>query len=308
MSKDGLILLDKPPHVTSHQVVLEIREILGTKKVGHYGTLDPLATGLLVVAVGKATKLFPFFSKADKVYEGQIRLGYSTDTYDSLGKPTSQERENFPSKQRITSAMKRFEGEIDQAPPPFSAKKYKGTPLYVLARRKEEFELRSNRVIVHFFKLTSYDPPFLHFSVKCSSGTYIRSLAHNLGQDLGCGAHLSHLIRTRNGDFDLNLAYSVKDVRRHVEKGEAEHILLPMEILLPQFPKVILKERGTILAKNGNIIFSEDILRVFPQDKWFLDPSQEQTFRLFSQEGKLLALGKRVPHQVGIHPFLVVDS
>jgi len=305
---DGLLLVDKPPCVTSHHVVLEIRKIIRTKKVGHYGTLDPMATGLLVVAVGKATRLFPFFSKADKVYQGQIRLGYSTDTYDSQGEPVSQEKEDFPSKQRLVKVMKKFQGEIDQIPPPFSAKKYKGKPLYVLARKKEEFKLTSSKVFVHFFDLTSYNPPFLHFAVKCSSGTYVRSLAHNLGQALECGAHLSHLTRTKVGDFDLDQAYSLEDMKRLVKGGKTEGVLFPLETLLPQFPKVILNESGTALVRNGNLIFPEDILSIFPQDNSLLVPTQEHIFKLFNKEGKLLAFGRKDIQRGSIHPFLVIGS
>jgi tRNA pseudouridine55 synthase len=305
---DGLLLVDKPPCVTSHHVVCEIRKIVRTKKVGHYGTLDPMATGLLVVAVGKATRLFPFFSKTDKVYQGQIRLGYSTDTYDSEGEPASQEREDFPSKQRLVKEMKKFQGEIDQIPPPFSAKKYKGKPLYVLARRKEQFELSSRKVFVHYFDLTSYDPPFVHFAVKCSSGTYIRSLAHNLGQALGCGAHLSHLTRIKVGDFGLDQAYSLEDIKRLIKRGKTEGVLFPLETLLPQFPKVVLNESGTALVRNGNIVFPEDILSIFPQDNSLLVPTQEHIFRLFNKEGKLLAFGKKDIQRGSIQPFLVIGS
>ena len=308
MTVDGLLLLDKPSYITSHRVVLEIRKIIHAKKVGHYGTLDPLATGLLVVAVGRATRLFPFFSKADKVYKGQIQLGHSTDTYDSQGEPTSPEKKDFPSKRRLVKVMKRFEGEIDQIPPPYSAKKYKGKPLYVLARKKEEFELRSSRVFVHYFELTSYNPPFLHFTVKCSSGTYIRSLAHNLGQALGCGAHLASLTRIKVGDFDLDQAYSLEDIRRLVEGGKTEDVLLPLETLFPQFPKIILKESGVALVKNGNPIFPEHILSIFPQDNSLSAPTQEHIFKLFSEKGKMLAFGRRDPQRYSIHPFLVIDS
>lgn len=307
---DGLILVDKPPNVTSHRVVLEIRKILHTKRAGHYGTLDPMVTGLLIVAIGKATRLFPFFSKVDKVYQGQIRLGYSTDTFDSQGQLTSQEKKDYPSEHRLLQMMKRFEGEIEQVPPPFSAKKYKGKPLYTLARKKKPFELKTSIVFVHFFRLISYTPPFFDFTVKCSSGTYVRSLAHNLGEALGCGAHLSQLVRTKVGDFDLRQAFSLEDLRRCVQEGKTDRLLLPLEILLPEFPKVVLKESGSDLAKNGRCIFREDILNIFPQDSSFLDLSKEKEiiFKLFSMEGKLLALGRKVPEREGIHPFLVIES
>lgn len=307
---DGLILVDKPRDITSHRVVLEIRRLLDIKKVGHYGTLDPLATGLVVVAVGKATKLFPFFSKTDKEYTGRIRLGFSTDTYDSTGEPSSEECLKYPSQAYLLEIMGGFRGEIKQFPPPFSAKKYKGKPLYTLARQKKEFELRPNKVFVHNFRLAAYEPPFLDFQVSCSSGTYIRSLAHDLGQALGCGAHLSQLVRTSVGIFKLEDGFPLEKIMRHSEQGEIDQFLIPMEVLLPEFPKIVLKESGASLVKNGNLVFPENILKVLDQDSGlsaFLEGG-EATLRLFSVEGKLLALGRRVPEKKGIHPFLVIDS
>ena len=164
---DGLILVDKPQNFTSHDIVLRIRNILNIKKVGHYGTLDPLATGLMLLALGKATRFFPFFSTTDKVYEGLIRLGFSTDTYDSAGKPTSSEEKNYPQKDSLLKAMKKFEGEIQQLPPPYSAKKYKGKPLYALVRGKKEFELRPSKIFIYFFQLIKYNPPLIKFKAKC---------------------------------------------------------------------------------------------------------------------------------------------
>lgn len=307
---DGLILIDKPQYFTSHRVVIEIRKILSIRKVGHYGTLDPIVTGLLVVAVGKATKLFPFFSKADKVYKGQIRLGYSTDTYDSQGKNTSSEKKVYPSKEHLLGMMKKFEGEMDQIPPPFSAKKYKGKPLYALAREKKEFELRSNKVFIYFFRIKDYNPPFISFAVKCSSGTYIRSLAHDLGQVFGCGAHLSQLTRTEVGNFNLKDGFSLEKVKRFIEKGKIDEFLIPLEVLFPEYPKIILKEDGSTLARNGNLIFPEKILKIFQQESHFSDTSEEEEiiYKLFSIEGKLLALARKIPEKNCLHPFLVIDS
>lgn len=306
---DGLILVGKPPNVTSHSIVLQIRNILGIRRVGHYGTLDPMATGLLVVAVGKATRLFPFFSKTDKAYKGQIRLGYSTDTYDSQGQPTSQETEVLPSEKSLIQAMKSYEGEITQIPPPFSAKKYKGKPLYALARQKKEFELKPQMVVIHSFRLSSYKPPFIHFTVHCSSGTYVRSLAHGLGQKLGCGAHLSQLTRTKVGDFSLSEAFSLEEIEKHIREGRTEQILIPLEFVLPEFPKVVLKEEGAVLAKRGQFVYPEDIVNIFSQEIGVSDLSEnkEVIFKLFSLEGKLLAFGRKIPDKNGIHPFLVLD-
>jgi len=307
---DGLILVDKPQDFTSHRVVIEIRKLLARSKVGHYGTLDPLATGLVVVAVGKATRLFPFFSKVDKEYHGRIRLGFSTDTYDSTGESTSEECLEYPSQARLLEALLEFQGEIEQLPPPFSAKKYKGKPLYALVRQNKEFELRPNKVIVHAFRLTSYEPPILDFEVACSSGTYIRSLAHDLGQLLECGAHLTQLVRTSVGSFKLKDGFSLEKIRESIEQGKIDQFLIPMEILLPEFPKIVLNESGALLARNGNFVFPENVLKVLDQDNGLVAPSDEGdvTFRLFNVEGKLLALGKRAPEKGGIHPFLVIDS
>ena len=221
---DGLILVDKPFNFTSHMVVNEIRKIIKTKKVGHYGTLDPLATGLIIIAVGKATKLFPFYSKADKAYSGKIKLGYSTDTYDAQGQPTSPVKKDFPSQDYLLEVMKKFEGQIDQIPPPFSAKKYKGKPLYLLARQKKFMELKPSRVCIHSFQLQEYTPPFISFKLRCSSGTYVRSIAHDLGQRLGCGAHLYELSRTEIGDFQLKDAHSLENIKTFIQQGKIDEL------------------------------------------------------------------------------------
>lgn len=307
---DGLILVDKPQNFTSHDIVVKIRNILNTKKVGHYGTLDPLATGLMILALGKATRLFPFFSSADKVYEGIIKLGFSTDTYDSTGKPTSSIEKKYPFKANLLKVMKKFEGKIHQVPPPYSAKKYKGKPLYALARGKKEFELRASKIFIHFFRLLRYNPPLLKFKVKCSSGTYIRSLAHDLGQSLGCGAHLSELTRTEVGNFNIKESFSLEEIKGLNKEGKSDEFILPLESLLPEFPKIILKQRGSVLARNGNIISPENIFKVIYGESSFPDlpDEKERVFRMFSAEGRFLALAKKVPEKNGFHPFLVVDS
>ncbi len=307
---DGLILVDKPQNFTSHRVVLQMRTLLGIKKVGHYGTLDPLATGLIVLAAGKATRLFPFFSKADKSYKARIRFGYSTDTYDSTGKPTSKEGATYPSRSRLLKGIRGFLGEIEQLPPPYSAKKYKGKPLYALARQNKEFELKPSRVIVHDLRLISYEAPFLEFEVECSSGTYIRSLAHDLGQVLSCGAHLDRLVRTSVGNFRLENAFSMETIAEYAAQGKIDRCLIPMELLLPEFPKVVLEEHGTFLARNGNLIFPENVLKVINQESSQIPLLLEEKtiFRLFSIDGQLLAFGRKDPEKNGIHPFLVIDS
>jgi tRNA pseudouridine55 synthase len=300
---DGIILIDKPQGATSHDMVAEARKILNFKKIGHFGTLDPLATGLLVLAAGKATRLFPFFSREDKVYEGSARLGHSTDTYDSEGRPTSPEKTEFPPEQPLTEALKKFEGTLLQKPPSYSAKKHMGKPLYKLARAHQEVPLKPSQVFVHSFQIRGYRPPFLDFEVKCSSGTYIRSLVHDLGRDLGCGAHLTALRRISSGRFRLKDARSMPEVRGLSEAGDFEKFLIPMEILLPEFPKVILDETGSRLAGHGQAISAEHFLKVISTDPTL---PEGQILRLFSPSGRLLALARRKKPGESYHPFVVL--
>jgi tRNA pseudouridine55 synthase len=307
---DGLILVNKPKGITSHDVVAQIRNILGIQKVGHYGTLDPLASGLVLVAVGKTTRLFPFYSKKDKIYTGRIRLGFSTDTYDSTGKPTSSEIKEYPQKAALLNSMKKFVGKIEQVSPAYSAKKYKGKPLYKLVRGKKDYELRSSKISVYFFDLIQFTPPELEFKAGCSSGTYLRSLAHDLGQHLECGAHLSELTRTAIGEYHLDESMDLEKIKHFNEEGKIEEFLIPIESLLPEFPKIILNERGSVLAKNGNNVFPENIQKIIHDESYVKSTSQtkETYFRMFSLEGKFLALARRTSGKTDFHPFLVIDA
>ena len=307
---DGIILVHKPKKLTSHDVVKQIRKIFGIKKVGHFGTLDPMATGLMLVGVGKATRLFPFFSKMDKVYQGQIKLGFSTDTYDATGKMVSSETTQYPSKKTLLTAMGKYEGDILQTPPPYSAKKYKGKPLYYLARKKKEFRASPTQIHVHYFRLSSFTPPYIEFEVKCSSGTYIRSIAHELGEDLNCGAHLSRLNRTEIGKYHLRDSYSLGKVLNFFEKQQWEKFFISIKLLLPEFPKVMLDTRGATHARHGNTIDPESVTKIHPPEHSLPDilPEQEQVFRIFSPDGQFIAMAKRIPNSSSFHPFLVLET
>jgi len=306
---DGIILVHKPPGITSHDVVEKIRKILNEKKVGHYGTLDPMATGLVVIALGKATRLFQFFSKENKVYKGQIRLGYSTNTYDSSGKKTSVEINNFPSRDKILEEMRKFEGEILQVPPVFSAKKFRGKPLYVLARENKEVKLVPSKISIYFFHLKNYNPPIIDFEVKCSSGTYIRSLAHDLGQSLGCGAHISQLLRISSGNFNLKASFQLEKIEELTMEGKTEEFILPLKILLPEIPKVIVNDTCLSLVKNGNMIFPENILKVSSLNLYSTESKREKKniYKIFSSDGSLLAFAKMIDENNCFHPFIVID-
>jgi len=307
---DGILLINKPPGLTSHDVVQRIRKSLSIQKVGHFGTLDPMATGLMIVAVGKATRFFPFYSKLDKNYRGQIRLGFATNTYDAEGKPSMPENTAYPSEKDVLEKMAELVREIEQTPPPYSAKKFKGKPLYVYARKNQEVKTRPVTVRIDAFRLESYDAPFLRFKVSCSSGTYIRSLAHELGRSLECGAHLTQLERTAIGSYEIRSSISLQDLDRHVREGTIEKVFIPIESLLPELPKIILNEEGITVVQNGNIVLAEHI-QALPSEIEDLSSTQTEPInicRLFSPYGRLLALGKPFPEKKGLHPYLVIDS
>jgi tRNA pseudouridine55 synthase len=283
---DGLILVRKPPFWTSHDVVAFLRRTLGEKRVGHFGTLDPLATGLLLGAIGRATRLFPYFGAYPKSYEARIRLGIATDTYDAEGSPTAPECVDLPDPERLAAALRQFEGEIDQLPPPYSAKKHLGKPLYAYARKNQEVERRPSRVRLHSVRLRSYAPPIAEVEIVCSSGTYIRSLAHDLGRNLGCGAHLDGLVRTAIGPFELPGARDPEEIRSLQEAGRTSEFLIPLENLLTELPAYVLADEEEAAVLNGR-----SILRTAPAPS---SPGGDvvPVVRLIGPEGRLLALAK----------------
>jgi tRNA pseudouridine55 synthase len=222
--KDGLLLLDKDPGFTSHDAVQRARRILKQKRIGHCGTLDPDATGLLLLTLGTATRLTRFLIRAPKVYEGVIRFGVTTDTYDAAGTVVSEapaEAVAALTLPAVAEAMRGFEGEIEQQPPPFSAKKIKGVKYYELARRGEEVPAETKEVTIYEFSpIGEIEDGRLAFRLSCSSGTYARGLAHDLGVALGTGAHLAALRRTRIGSFAVESALRLPDLEQAVSQGE----------------------------------------------------------------------------------------
>ncbi|MHB8055425.1 MAG: tRNA pseudouridine(55) synthase TruB [Candidatus Aminicenantales bacterium] len=298
---DGLVLVRKPSGPTSHDCVVRLRKILQTKKIGHFGTLDPFAEGLLLLGVGRATRLFPYFGVSDKTYEGRIRLGFATDTYDRTGTPSGSEAASLPGEEEVRAAMARFPGEIDQAVPSFSAKKLAGKPLYAYARNGIEVERRSARIRIDRFDLRAFLPPDLDFEVACSAGTYIRSLAHDLGAALGCGAHLAALTRTSSGPYRLENAQTLEDIESAASAGRMEGFLFPMESLLGHLPAAELTESGRALIKNGrSVSLSNPALAALSGPL----PPEGGTLRLFDAEKRLIALA-RVRADEGA-PFLVL--
>ncbi len=209
---DGVLLVDKSAGPTSHDVVDAVRSILGIKRVGHCGTLDPNATGLLVIVIGKATKLSEQFTAADKVYEGAMVLGVETDSYDADGKVVSTTQPPPLTVEQLNQTAKKFTGDIMQIPPMVSAVKKDGIPLYKLARKGINVKREPRPVHIYDFTFHNYIEPIAWFSVSCSKGTYVRSLVHDFGKELGCGAHLKHLRRTVSGKFSVKDAIKFEDL------------------------------------------------------------------------------------------------
>ena len=220
--RDGLLLVDKHPDCTSHDVVQRVRRLLEQRKVGHCGTLDPKATGLLTITAGKATRLTRFLVRAPKVYAGSIRFGVTTDTYDAAGEVIEKNPIDELDTAAIRAAMEGFVGRYEQAAPPFSAKKHQGVRYYEMARRGEKVpEARKEVEIFEFQATGDLEDGCLPFRTGCSSGTYVRSLAHELGAALGCGAHLAELRRLQVGPFDLDRALDLEELERRESAGES---------------------------------------------------------------------------------------
>lgn len=278
---NGILVIDKPAGLTSHDVVQRVRRITQERSVGHLGTLDPMATGVLPLLLGKFTRLAQFFGDADKEYEGTIRFGFATATYDAEGEPLDSEKPANFSNAELEAAVASLTGRIQQMPPPFSAKKVAGVPAYKLARKGEAPELRAVEVEVAEFKLwpgikpasTADSISVLHnthyrtlynFHARVGSGTYIRSLAHDLGQKLGCGAHLASLRRTRSGEFSLDQAASLESLTLE----SLSTALVNPKAILAGVPNVVLRSDETMRIRHGNatnlpVFSAANLVKVF---------------------------------------------
>lgn len=235
---DGALVVDKPRGKTSHDAVEAVRRLAGFRQVGHLGTLDPLATGVLVLLLGRATRLAQFYSARRKRYAAGIRFGFATDTYDADGQAQGPDgAPNLDAALLERLAAERV-GPFEQAPPPFSAKKIQGRPAYEFARKKQAVELKPVEVEIFEFKLNGVEGSMARFVIECSSGTYIRSLAHEMGQRLGCGAHLAEITRTAVGEFWLEQAIQLEELAEAARTGRFGDCVIPLERLLPNFPRV----------------------------------------------------------------------
>jgi tRNA pseudouridine55 synthase len=277
---NGLLVLDKPSGVTSHDVVSIVRRATGEKSIGHLGTLDPMATGVLPLLLGKYTRLAQFFGQAEKHYTGHIRFGFATDTFDAEGVASGDVSPLTHSLAELVALGSRFHGEMDQMPPIYSAKKINGVAAHKLARSGVEVAVKPARITIHQFALTGLEGDTASFVMAVSAGGYVRSVVHELGQAAGCGAHLSTLRRTRAGVFGLEQAISIEQLKQ-ASVSELEALLPHPRTLLPEMPSVTVDEQMAGRIRNGMQVNLPDF-SVAPLVKVFTSPSD------------LLAIVKRV--------------
>ena len=265
---NGVIIIDKPAGLTSHDVVNRVRRILGQRSVGHLGTLDPSATGVLPIVLGNLTRLAQFYAHSEKTYEGVIRFGFATDTYDSNGEPTSSPQSVQLDAADVRALAADFHGTIEQIPPPFSAKKVAGVPAYKLARKKQPVELKPVTIEIKEFEILEVAADQATFRARVASGTYIRSVAHEMGQKLGCGAHLASLRRTSVAEFTIADAHTLAAVEAARQQGIAESLLIHPRKLVPQLPSVTATEENAALIRSGRAVNLPEMSRA-PQVKVF---------------------------------------
>ena len=292
MPLNGVLVVDKPAGWTSHDVVARCRRILGERSIGHLGTLDPMATGVLPLVLGKMTRLCQFYGASEKSYEGTIRLGVATDTYDADGEPVGEPQTVQVSLEDIQAAVLDFIGLISQMPPPFSAKKIKGVPAYKLARKKQDVELQPVEVEVKEFTILNLAGDVVEFRCRVSSGTYVRSLAHELGQKLGCGAHLASLRRTAVAEFSIEQALSLEQVEQAAREGRAAEICIHPRRVLPEIPSVTATEEDVAKIRHGRAVNLPELSR----SKWV---------KVFAGQTELVCLASRVAGTL-FHPKVVL--
>lgn len=255
----GVLVIDKPVGLTSHDIVQIIRKGTNIRRAGHTGTLDPRASGVLVILIGPAVRLSEYVSASDKRYQAVVRLGATTDTYDADGRVLSSSPVNVTENQ-FMDALDSFVGEIEQVPPPYSAVKVKGRKAYDMAREGEEVELQPRKIQVYSLELLEWEPPEAVIDVYCSSGTYVRSLAHDLGEMLGCGAHLVGLRRTKSGRFTLRDAVSLRKLREAFDDGSWYQYLIPAAEALSDWPAIELTPESADAVRHGHRVPAEDNL------------------------------------------------
>lgn len=293
---DGVLIVDKPPGLTSHDVVARVRRIAGEKSVGHLGTLDPMATGVLPLVLGRFTRLSQFYTEAEKRYQGIIRFGLETDTYDCEGVSLGPERPVQLSVDEVQAAALKLTGKLEQTPPPFSAKKIAGIPAYKLARKGAKVELSPKSVEVKEFTITDWnrEAKTATFTAWVSSGTYIRALAHDLGRLLGPGAHLAELERIAVREFTIEDAHSLGELEQAAGQGALEEMFLHPRLVLPEFPAVVAPPESLGRLKHGAAVNLPEY-------------SKAGTVRVFRGQRELVAIARRVAGTL-FQPKIVLEG
>lgn len=298
MTIDGLLVIDKPEGPTSHDVVARVRRLLRIPGVGHTGTLDPMATGVLPLVLGKATRLARFLTSDAKRYQAEVRLGWATDTYDRLGEQAGDTVAMDVTREAVEAALASFRGELSQTPPPYSAKKIGGVSAHRLARRGEPVTPAAVPVTVHHLELLDFAGDRLTLDVHCSAGFYVRSLAHDLGAALGCGAHLTALRRTSSGDWTLAHAIPLADCERDVDAMRAQ--IVPLRGLLTSWPAVTVNVDGQRRVRHGQPLRPADLTGPAAASA-----EEAEGIRLLTDAGDLIAIAQRRPDGL-LHPGLVL--
>ena len=312
---DGALVINKPKGKTSHDVVEAVRRIVGFRQIGHLGTLDPMGTGVLVLLLGRATRLAQFYAGRRKRYDAAFRFGFATDTYDADGAPLGPDTAPAVNREEIERLAAQRVGRFAQMPPPYSAKKIHGRPAHELARKKKPVELKPVEVEVYEFRVTSVEGSFARFVIECAAGTYIRSLAHEMGAALGCGAHLAEIVRTAVGEFTLDQAVLLEEFAEAAREDRSAEWILPMDRLLPSLPRVNVLpvvERRVRHGARFNVQLSQiqpgrvQIAQGAPAE---LDSGEWKPARLrvFNQQEKLIAIAEAVVPRT-YQPVVVLDA
>jgi tRNA pseudouridine55 synthase len=276
-----VLVIDKPAGLTSHDVVNRMRRILGEKSVGHLGTLDPMATGVLPLVTGGLTRLAQFYAKSEKTYEGVIRFGFATDTYDATGDAVGPVQEVELTLERVREVASRFQGAIEQMPPPFSAKKIQGVPAYKLARKHQNVPLKSVQVEIKELEIVGIEGCEATFRARVGSGTYMRSVAHDIGQMLGCGAHLAALRRSRVAEFEIASSHTLEAVHSAVKAGRIEELTIHPRLVLPHLPCVTANQEMSTRIRNGQTVNLPEL-------------SRAPLVKVFYGQSELLAIASRI--------------
>jgi len=291
---NAVLIIDKPGGLTSHDVVNRVRRIVEQRAVGHLGTLDPLATGVLPLVIGNLTRLAQFYTASEKTYEGTIRFGFATDTYDSEGDPIGPPQAVSTSLAELQKLAKDVCGVMEQTPPPFSAKKIHGVPAYKLARKKKEVDLAPVRVEIHEFEIDSFEEERAHFRSRVASGTYMRSVAHDLGRLVGCGGHLESLRRTGVAEFTIGDAHTIEEVESAWRAGKGDEVCVHARKLLPGMPSVTATDEIAAHIRSGRAVNLPDF-------------SRSKQVKVFYGQSELIAVATRVAGTL-FHPKIVLAT